>query len=50
MAFFWTLIMTKLEEAIRLARKIPLGKRTPEKARAVHEWALAVKDMLRNKS
>jgi hypothetical protein len=34
------------ENAVRLARKIPLGKKTEVKAKAVHEWLLAVKEML----
>lgn len=42
--------MTKQEleyNAIRLARRIPLGKHTPEKCEAVHAWVKAVKDMLK---
>ncbi len=35
-----------LEQAIRKARRIPLGKKTAEKKEAVHEWAKAVKEML----
>jgi hypothetical protein len=38
------------EEAIRMARKIPLGKPTPEKRAAVHEWVKAVKEMLNARS
>lgn len=41
--------MTKQEleyNAIRLARRIPLGKHTPEKCEAVHAWVKAVKEML----
>jgi hypothetical protein len=37
----------KQQKAITLARRIPLGKNTPEKANAVHQWVLAVKDMLK---
>lgn len=39
--------MNKYEEAVRLARKIPLGKKTPEKCKAVQEWVVAVKEMLK---
>lgn len=36
------------DKAIRLARKIPLGREhTPEKCMAVHSWADAVKEMLK---
>lgn len=35
------------DNAIRLARRIPLGKHTPEKCEAVHSWHKAVKDMLK---
>lgn len=34
------------DNAIRLARRIPLGKHTPEKCEAVHKWVKAVKEML----
>jgi len=37
---------TLQEKAIHLARRIPLGKHTPEKCEAVHAWHKAVKDML----
>ena len=37
----------KFIDAVRMARKIPLGKKTPEKSQAVHTWALAVKAMLK---
>jgi hypothetical protein len=36
----------KLNKAIRLGRRIPLGKKTPEKKRAVHKYFVAVKEML----
>lgn len=37
-----------LDNAIRLARRIPLGREhTPEKCEAVHAWVKAVKDMLK---
>lgn len=38
--------MKPISKAIRAAKQIPSGKRTPAKARAVHRWAEAVKDML----
>jgi len=39
---------TKLNEAIRLARKIPLGRdKTPRKRESVHAWVKAVKDALK---
>jgi hypothetical protein len=37
---------TLQDNAIRLARRIPLGKHTPDKCEAVHKWHQAVKDML----
>jgi hypothetical protein len=45
--FSWVKQMNKYQEALRKARKIPLGKKTPEKCKAVHEWVLAVKQMLK---
>lgn len=41
--------MTKYNKAMRLARKIPSGKKTTAKCKAVHNWVLAVKDMLAEK-
>ena len=38
--------MKPMTKAIRLARKIPSGKKTKEKAKAVHAWVLAVKEMI----
>ena len=50
--FLWaenmkTIETAKFTDAVRMARKIPLGRKTPEKSKAVHTWALAVKAMLK---
>lgn len=42
--------MKPMTKAIRLARKIPSGKKTKEKVKAVHAWVIAVKEMLVNKA
>lgn len=39
--------MKPITKALRLARKIPPGKKTREKSKAVHAWVLAVKEMLK---
>jgi len=37
----------KLDRALHLAKLIPIGrKKTPEKAEAVHKWAMAIKEAL----
>lgn len=41
--------MKPMTKCLRLARKIPSGKKTKEKAKAVHAWAVAVKQMLADK-
>jgi hypothetical protein len=38
--------MTPTNMAIRRAKQIPSGKKTPAKCKAVHRWYLAVKEML----
>jgi hypothetical protein len=38
--------MNLLKKAKQAARKIPSGKNTAKKRKAVHAWALAVKEML----
>jgi hypothetical protein len=38
--------MKPINRALRLARKIPNGKVTADKRRAVKAWVVAIKDML----
>lgn len=38
--------MKPITKAVRLARKIPSGKKTAQKRKAVHAWVLAIKEML----
>jgi hypothetical protein len=38
--------MKPITKALRLARKIPNGKVTADKRRAVKAWVVAIKDML----
>jgi hypothetical protein len=38
--------MKPINKALRLARKIPNGKATADKRKAVKAWVVAVKDML----
>jgi DNA-directed RNA polymerase subunit K/omega len=33
--------------AIRRAKQIPSGKKTPAKCKAVHRWVIAIKEMLK---
>jgi hypothetical protein len=39
--------MKPITKALKLARKIPNGKKTNEKRKAVHAWVLAIKEMLK---
>jgi hypothetical protein len=38
--------MTPTNMAIRRAKQIPSGKKTPAKCKAVHRWYEAIKEML----
>ena len=38
--------MRATSKALRAAKQIPNGKNTPAKRKAVHKWAIAVKEML----
>lgn len=38
--------MTNINKAIKLAKKIPSGKKTKAKCKAVHAWHKAVIEML----
>jgi hypothetical protein len=38
--------MKPINKALRLAKKIPNGKTTTDKRKAVRAWVIAVKDML----
>jgi len=40
--------MSNLNKALELARKIPPGKKTKRKSKAVHAWAMAIKEMVKN--
>ena len=39
--------MKPISKALRAAKQIPSGKRNAAKKKAVHKWALAVKEMLK---
>jgi len=40
--------MSNLEKALELARKIPPGKKSKRKSKAVHAWVIAIKEMIKN--
>lgn len=39
--------MNPMKLAMRRAKQIPSGKKTPAKCKAVHRWYEAIKEMLR---